>query len=189
VSPQVALLALGFFAIVALGRWFVDFAHQQPLQAVVLVLVPVSIIVLFAAYKIHRWRAGKRAERAIQLADVDVMGGHHFERYVGALLRHQGYKVELTGRPGDQGCDLILSRNGERIACQTKRYESPVSNSAVQEAVASVPIHRCHRAMVVTNSRFTAAARQLAAAWNCELIDRERLGALIAEFREDQGSR
>lgn len=186
-SPKEAAVVLVAFVSLLIGPRIVEFARQNPLEGAALATIPVGLIVLAVFIKVGRWRRRARALRAIQLADVDRMRGRQFERYVAALLRHHGYKVELTGQPGDQGCDLILSKDGERIACQVKRYAAPVPNGAVQEAVAAIAFYRCHRAIVITNGTFTAGARSLAVANGCELIDREKLGALIADFRENSG--
>jgi restriction system protein len=49
----------------------------------------------------------------------------------------------------------------------------------VQEAVAAKAIYKCNKAMVITNSHFTAGAVVLAAANDCTLVDREELGKWI----------
>src|SRR6185437_15242650 len=87
------------------------------------------------------------------------------------------------GRTGDQGCDLILTKGGEKIVCQLKRYSGPVSNKAVQEAVAAASYYGCSRAMVVTNASFTKSARKLAEANRCDMVEREQLFALLDSFK------
>ena len=186
-NPLEAVVALALFAALVFTPRAIDFAEQHPVETGFLSAIPIGLVLLAVYWKVRRRRQRLRALKAVQLADVDNMPGRRFERYLAALFRHHGYHVEETGRSGDQGCDLILSKDGERIVSQAKRYHGPVSNDAVQEAVAAVALYHCHRAMVVTNSRFTDGAQRLAAANNCELIDRERLGALIADFRKSAG--
>lgn len=60
---------------------------------------------------------------------------------------------------------------GRRIAIQAKGWSNPVSNSAVQEVVAGMRVYSCNACAVVTNSRFTASAKELAAHNQCKLID------------------
>ena len=74
------------------------------------------------------------------------------------------------GGSGDQGVDLIVESNGKRIAVQAKGYLHAVSNKAVQEAYTGMVHHRCCACVVITNSRFTSSARELAASTNCMLI-------------------
>lgn len=146
---------LALFAVLAFIPRVAGFGEQHPIETGLLSAIPIGLVLLTVYWKVRRRRQRLRALRAVQLADVDRMPGRQFERYVAALLRHHGYKVEPTGRPGDQGCDLLLSKDGERIACQVKCYATPVSNDAVQEAVAAVAFYHCHRAIVVTNRTFT----------------------------------
>jgi hypothetical protein len=54
-----------------------------------------------------------------------------------------------------------------------------VSNAAVQEAFAGMTYHGCQACVVITNSRFTNSAVELARRTNCTLIDEDRLPALI----------
>ena len=87
-----------------------------------------------------------------------------------------------TGRAGDQGCDLLLEKDGHRIACQAKRYHHRVTNDAVAEAVAAKAFYGCDDAMVVTTSRFTRSARKLAQVNGCDLINRDDLADMIRSF-------
>lgn len=91
------------------------------------------------------------------------MTGHEYEHVVAAYLRRHGYHdVEVTQASGDYGVDVIAKKAGVRYAVQCKYYSKPVGQEAVREAVAGKAMYRCQRAMVVTNSSFTAAAEDLA---------------------------
>jgi hypothetical protein len=103
-----------------------------------------------------------------------------FEEFLAEVFREWGYQVETTKVTGDQGVDLIVSRNGARTAVQAKGYiSSTVGNSAVQEAFTGMKIYKCQRCAVITNSTFTSSARQAATAVGCVLIDGEMLPSLI----------
>lgn len=86
-----------------------------------------------------------------------------------------GFQVTQTRKTGDQGADLILIKNGQRIAVQAKRYSGKVSNGAVQEIVAAKQYYNCQKTMIVTNSFFTDSAIKLANVNGVQLIDREKL--------------
>jgi Restriction endonuclease len=60
-----------------------------------------------------------------------------------------GYRVEHTGRRGDFGADLLVSKQGRKIPVQAKRYSKPVGIRAVQEAVAAKGFYGCGDALVV----------------------------------------
>jgi HJR/Mrr/RecB family endonuclease len=114
------------------------------------------------------------------------MTGPQFEKYMAAVFRNLRFGVRSVGGAGDQGCDLVLARNGKRTVCQLKRYTGPVGNSAVQEAVAAILYYNCDSAMVVTNSYFTKGAKALAYKNSCELIDRERLGIMVVSLQKSR---
>lgn len=77
---------------------------------------------------------------AAQTAELDSLSGVEFEEFLAGLFRAQGYAVELTPATGDYGADLILSKDGRRIAVQAKRYAGSVGVAAVQEALPAWPI-------------------------------------------------
>ncbi|NPE28817.1 hypothetical protein HNV12_12800 [Methanococcoides sp. SA1] len=110
------------------------------------------------------------------------MNGYQFEKYIGNLYRNLGYVVQNTALSGDQGADLILEKNGQKIAIQTKRYAKKVSNKAVQEVVASKAYYNCSHCVVITNNYFTKSASDLAKANNVELIDRDNLASMIYAY-------
>ncbi|HEV7677300.1 MAG TPA: restriction endonuclease [Candidatus Dormibacteraeota bacterium] len=108
------------------------------------------------------------------------MSGEQFEDMLAFLFEQHGLLVELTPTFGDYGCDLIASRLNERSLVQAKRSNQAVGLRAVQEAVAALAHWSCQRAMVITNSSFTAEAQALAASNRVELWDRARLVAELS---------
>jgi len=113
------------------------------------------------------------------IADVDRMDGTTFERFLTTLFRRLGYGVEHTGRRGDYGADLVVTKDGRRIAVQAKRWSKTVGVKAVQEAVASKGMYECVEALVVANRAFTHQARTLARANDVVLWDRNVLVAKL----------
>lgn len=103
------------------------------------------------------------------------MDGHDYEYLVAKYLRGHGYTgVKVTKGSGDFGVDVTAHKAGHKYAVQCKYYSSPVSLGAIQEAVAGKALYNCDRAMVVTNSTFTRAARELANANNVLLLENVR---------------
>lgn len=140
------------------------------------------------AWAVYQRHEREQRIRALSTAEIDTMSGAEFERYLVRLLTFHGYAVTHTGAAGDQGCDLLLVKDGCRVACQAKRYRKRVTNDAVAEAVASKAYHACDEAMVITSSDFTKSARDLAKANNCRLIDREELAGMISRFQATTAS-
>jgi hypothetical protein len=93
-----------------------------------------------------------------------------FESFLQEVFEMHGYAVQTTKASGDQGIDLILVGNGRRIGLQAKGYADSVGNHAVMEANAGKGYYHCDSCVVITNSDFTRAARELAAELNCRLI-------------------
>jgi hypothetical protein len=122
-----------------------------------------------------------------------TMSGVEFENFVAGLYRSRGFEVEITRASGDFGADLIVASEGglrrhewdpamydfdgwsSRMAVQCKRYSGAVGVSAVTAVVAGKGMYNCACSAVVTNSTFTAQARQLAEAHSVALIDGARL--------------
>lgn len=118
----------------------------------------------------------RRANRPVAIMQrVDTMGGVDFEKFVANIFRKNGYRVQTTVATGDFGADLILSRRGERICVQCKRYRKPVNLKAVQEITSAKTFYNCETAVVVTNSYYTDSARRLAKSNKVVLYDRDWL--------------
>jgi hypothetical protein len=130
---------------------------------------------------------------APDLLDLDAMSGVEFENFVAGLYRSRGFEAEVTRASGDFGADLIVAAKGglrrsewdpksygsdgwsNRMAVQCKRYSGAVGVNAVMAIIAGKGMYDCARTAVVTNSTFTAQARQLAEAHSVALIDGARL--------------
>jgi HJR/Mrr/RecB family endonuclease len=129
------------------------------------------IFLIMALRKFTRLRAIQH--RAYTLPSN--MSGIEFERYIASLLPSQGYThVQLTERY-DLGIDIIAEKEGLLWGIQVKRYSAPVKLAAVRQAVAALKHYDCDQAMVITNSSFSPAARDLAASNSCVLIDGQQL--------------
>lgn len=161
------LTALWNTCILLLSEWYA--------WAFILLLIAIKI----GPELLESWRLRKAG-----MPEIDRMSGLEFEKYLEIMFRRQGYDVERTRYVGDQGGDLVLSKNGERILVQAKRHSKAVGNKAVQEAAAARPHYNCHRAMVVSNQEFTQAARELATSNQVELWGRRKLIATVLSLQE-----
>jgi restriction system protein len=108
-----------------------------------------------------------------------AMRGGELEAFLERVFAELQYSVERTGQAGDQGVDLIVAKDGHRIAVQVKGYVDSVPNTAIQEAFTGMAFYRCDACAVITNSRFTSGGRSIAGSVGCALIDEYRLPALI----------
>lgn len=120
---------------------------------------------------------------AAQAAELDQLSGVEFEAFLAGMFRAQGYVAELTPTSGDYGADLILIKDGRRIAVQAKRYLGSVGVSAVQEALSGQAYYQCHTAWVITTGTFTVNALELAQKSGVKMIGRSEIGNLMAQHK------
>ena len=109
-----------------------------------------------------------RAER-LKLSLIKT--GEEFEVYLKNIFEKLGYNVEMTKVTGDQGADLILSKDNIRTVVQAKFYTNTVGNKAVQEVTSAIAFYSADKGMVVTNNYYTKSAIELAKANNIVLWD------------------
>lgn len=122
--------------------------------------------------------------RFVNMYAIDVMSGHEFEEFLQQLYTALGFDVQLGKRTGDQGADLYAEKFGRRIVIQAKNYSDSVGNAAVQQVLAAKTFYGCDEAMVVTNSYFTASAKQLAESAAVKLVDRTALQRLVDDYNQ-----
>lgn len=144
----------------------------------------------------HRVLSEKRREQdawqqrfgAAKAAELDQLSGLEFEEFLAGLFRAQGYAAELTPTSGDYGADLILSKEGQRIAVQAKRYVGSVGVQAVQEALSGQAYYQCHTAWVISTGVFTTNALELAEKSGVRMIGRSDLGNLMAQHTAESNN-
>ena len=123
--------------------------------------------------------ASSRFRKGMSILPDLSMNGYEFERFLRVLYEKNGYNVMQTKLSKDQGADLVIVKDGERIVVQAKRYSNKVSNKAIQEVVAAIKHYGADRGMVVTTNEFTQSAMELAESNDIELVDRNKLKKLM----------
>lgn len=105
--------------------------------------------------------------------NFDDLSGVEFETYLANFLKKKLGFEDVAGTPptGDQGADLLATKDGRRIAIQAKRYRGVVGNGAVQEIVGALKFYGAHEGWVITSGTFTQSARALAQANGIRLVD------------------
>lgn len=107
--------------------------------------------------------------------------GEDFENYVAASLQNAGFKIRMTPRSHDGGCDLIAEINDKNIICQIKQVRSKKTLShGVDEIIsAKSRFSKANMMCLITNSlRITSSQRKLAREKSVILI----LGESIEEI-------
>jgi HJR/Mrr/RecB family endonuclease len=175
-SPEDSIVSAIIFVLAII---FMVFLYSSTIGIILFIMFIFLIILLINA-------SLESPELEMNQDDFDQMNGYQFEEYIGNLYRKLGYSVQNTALSGDQGADLILTKDGEKTAVQVKRYSNKVTNKAVQEVVASKALYNCARCIVVTNNYYTNSALELANANGVELIDRGNLHKLITRNRQEE---
>jgi methionyl aminopeptidase len=132
------------------------------------------------------------------MGEIAVMSGTEFEKFLARLFSRMGYTDIRLTPANDQGGDILcVSPSGTEIVIQAKRWKGTVGNSAVQELLGALVHYDRREGMVVTNSTFTVAARELATkarlllcdgTWLAEQIKRS-LPPQIPDFEWDEYNR
>jgi len=117
-----------------------------------------------------------RDDVSSEMAPID---GFEFEKWVADRLNDNGWVAHATKGSGDQGVDVIATREDMTIGIQCKRYSGSVGNKAVQEVYAGVQHMGLERAVVVSNSKYTKSAIELAKTTGTLLISDDALSDLF----------
>jgi restriction system protein len=149
-----------------------------------------SLVALDVAAAVLR---GRRRRRLRTLQGFLALSPSGFEDAVAALLRRLGYRrVKVVGGAGDLCADVVCrGRAGEVVIVQCKRYAPGhhVGSAEVQRVIGMAFVHHhAARAIFVTTSDFTAAARSLARGHHIELINGRRLVELAQRRPRREGS-
>lgn len=122
-----------------------------------------------------------------ELKFSDEMDGVEYEHCCARLLRASGWDAWVSSASNDQGVDIVAKGNGVVVAIQCKKYSTPVGNKAVQEVSAGKSHYRADYAVVVSNSTFTTAAKQLAKSAKVVLLHHGELNELSKHLKIRSG--
>lgn len=98
--------------------------------------------------------------KPVKTTTVDL--GAQFEMKIALNLRALGWNVQLLGKSGDQGGDLLVQKANKSIVIQCKHNSSKTGNGAVQEVIAARQFYHAAAAAVVASNGFTRQAQALA---------------------------
>ena len=177
--PTVGIIFIILIAAAIPSVFFLDTSTFVPILTIIVIIsIMGSSTLVWYSYLTER-----RKVRAFTLSHIDTLKGEEFERYLGEVLKTQGYTVAYTKQSGDFGTDIVAMQGNDRYSIQVKRYNHSVNRSAISDAVAGMAYYHCNKCMVITTNYFTKQAIEFAQANNCELIDRDTLSAWILAFQ------
>jgi len=159
---------------------FLYFLFFYPTQVIIVVLVGISIYLFYLFVEINHERIKRKEEERIEKERFEAgfrenMSGDEYEKYCKYILKQRGWIVELTPKSGDQGVDLIATKEYLKVCIQCKRYSKPVGNKAVQEIFTGKEFYNGSHGVLVSNARFTKSAKNLASKTGIILLSDENL--------------
>ncbi len=119
-----------------------------------------------------------------ELILVDTLSGIEFEEYFAKILIKLGYNAQVTKASGDDGGDIIATKENIKYVFQCKNYSDTVGNKAIQEVYTAKDIYKCDKSIVITNNYFTKQAKKEAEILSVELWDRDKLLQMLCETFE-----
>lgn len=132
--------------------------------------------------------SGQAIVRGWHRAMENSMPGLEFERFCCDFLCAIGFwRADATKGSGDDGVDVVATRDGLEYVVQCKRYSGPVGPGVIREAAGSrdryrAMGHACDRTAVMTNSSFTRAAVETAASLGVLLWDGDWIESVAGEM-------
>ena len=201
------LSAFGYFVaasltMIAAGAAYLPFSFY-PDDARLALLLPRTEEELAEATRYHDALAAEEAAHRARLTDAEQqyqrvklalssrmqwlrtcqwqqMSGRNFVNFLKQVFEEHGYTVEPTGKVGQAGIDLVVVRDGTRVAVQAKGLQAaPLDNQVIQQTDAGKARYRCHSSAVITNAQILPSARQLAQRLGCTTIDAAQIPDLI----------
>jgi len=101
--------------------------------------------------------------------------GKQFEKYMGGFFEYLKYRVTLTKESHDYSADLKLERDGKIKVVQLKQQKEAVGIKAIQQVLGAKGYYTAPDALVITPSKFTKSALELASKNGVECWDGKRL--------------
>ena len=149
-------------------------------------------------YQVQRTAERKRleAERARQAAEqaerrkrIDYwrsMRDIQFERELATLYRHLGYQVQLTPKSGDDGVDLILTKDGQSTVVQCKGQKDRATPKMVRELLGSRVDRGADHAVLACTAGFTQGVVRFAKRNNINLISAKEIARMAEGYSQPQ---
>jgi hypothetical protein len=108
-----------------------------------------------------------------QSNDAQPHDGIDFEHWCAKKIEQQGWSVVVSNASGDQGVDIIASRETVTVVVQCKRYSTPIGNKAIQEVYSGAKHYVADCAVVIGAGGFTKSGQELASSTEVILLDAE----------------
>lgn len=153
-------------------------AARSSAAFIALPFVAYSVISLLLAYRKRR-----DPDFDITLAALRALPRERFEHFAAEAFRSEGYVVAASANR-DLGADLVLTREGQKIIVQCRRWRSDlIDDAALRELHSCMAVTGATGCIMVTTGDYDAAARKFAAAKPLRLIAGRQLERMLRTLK------
>ncbi len=96
--------------------------------------------------------------------------GRKFEKFVGEILKLNGYKIKYTATSGDYGVDVIATKENEKICIQCKNWKAKIGVKVIQESFYGKHHYNCSDIWIIAKNGATKNAINAARKSNVKVI-------------------
>ena len=192
--------AIAVVAFLCIAYVFPSVSIESPLWAFLIplqsmatyfgTLVAVVFLLPAALSYIDRTRKKRLLDRQQNFESVRDLPWRQFEELVAEAFRRDGFKVTENAHVGaDGGVDIRLRKGGELYLVQCKNWrKQSVGVATVREMFGVLAAESAQRILIVCSGTFTADAVRFAEGKPIDLVDGDKLGAMIARVRRNDGT-
>lgn len=98
------------------------------------------------------------------------LNGRQFEIEVANFFKKQGYDTMLTKATGDEGVDIVLRKNGQKIIVQCKAHKKSIGVAVVRDLLGTMIHQNADQAIIVSLSGFSKNVYEFAIDKNIKLM-------------------
>jgi HJR/Mrr/RecB family endonuclease len=141
---------------------------------IALPFITCSVILLLLTYRKRR-----ELDLEVTLAALRALPRERFEHFAAEAFRSEGYVVAASAHR-DCAADLVLTREGQNVIAQCRRWRSNlIDAAALSELHSCMEITRATGCIMVTAGDYDAAAREFAAEKPLRLIGGRELERML----------
>ena len=150
-------------------------------------IIAALLLIVAGVSAILSWQKRNMLDKQKSLDTVSDLNWKKFEALVGEAYRRQGYFVLENSSDGpDGGVDLRLRKDGEFVLVQCKHWKAQKVNvKIVRELYGIMASRKANRGIVVTYGSFTQDAKDFANGKPLDLVDGQKLMALIESVQKE----
>lgn len=177
--PEGTFLEIGFFIILILLVWQVYSYRKEKKRPKFQYANELECYTQFQkASQEYMWWQNRLEEVYWQR-----LSGRQFEIELAKLYQNLGYNTTICRQGGDEGIDIVLEKDGKKIAVQCKAHKKPISPSVARDLAGTMIHHGFEYGIIASTNRFTEGTIKFCKYKNIELISIKEILKLYNELK------